>query len=44
MSRILDALQRHAASDPLKVALQDENSTLTYGELLAEIKWLPSRL
>lgn len=44
MSRIIAALQRHAAHAPLKIALQDETSTLTYGDLLAEIKWLPSRL
>lgn len=44
MSRIIAALLRHAACDPLKVALQDENSTLTYGELLVEIEWLANRL
>jgi long-chain acyl-CoA synthetase len=44
MSRIADALQRHAATHPQKIALQDETSALTYGQLPAEIKWLPSRL
>jgi long-subunit acyl-CoA synthetase (AMP-forming) len=44
MSRIIDALRRHALSDPVKVALQDENGTLTYGELLAEIELLADRL
>ena len=44
MSRIIAALQRHAASDPLKVALQDETSSLTYGELLPEIELLAHQL
>jgi long-chain acyl-CoA synthetase len=44
MSRILAALQRHAARDPLHVALQDETGALTYGDLLAEIALLADRL
>ena len=44
MSRIIAALQRHAASDPLKIALQDEHGTLTYGELPARIDALADRL
>ena len=44
MSRLIAALQRHAASDPLKVALQDETRSLTYGELLPEIEWLVHQL
>ncbi|MGA9163855.1 MAG: AMP-binding protein [Thiobacillus sp.] len=44
MSRIIAALQRHAASASLKVALQDENSTLTYGELLDEVESLAEQL
>jgi long-subunit acyl-CoA synthetase (AMP-forming) len=44
MSRLIAALQRHAASDPLKVALQDETRSLTYGELLPEIEWLAHQL
>lgn len=44
MSRLIDALQRHAVSIPRKIALEDEHSSLTYGGLLTEIKWLPSRL
>jgi long-chain acyl-CoA synthetase len=44
MSRIIAALQRHASSDPLKVALLDETGTITYGELQAEIEWLADRL
>jgi long-subunit acyl-CoA synthetase (AMP-forming) len=44
MSRIMAALQRHAASNPLKVALQDNNSTLTYGELPVEIERLSKLL
>lgn len=44
MSRIIAALQRHAAADPWKVALQDETSAVTYGELPAEIEWLADTL
>jgi long-chain acyl-CoA synthetase len=44
MSRIIAALQLHAASDPLKVALQDETSSLTYGELPTEIELLAQQL
>lgn len=44
MSRIIAALLRHAACAPLKVALQDENGTLTYGELQVEIECLANRL
>lgn len=44
MSRIIDALQRHAISTPAKVALQDATSSLTYGELPARIDWLADRL
>jgi len=44
MSRIIAALLRHAVCDPLKVALEDEHGTLTYGELLVEIEALASRL
>ena len=44
MNQIVAALQRHAASDPRKVALQDENRTLTYGELLTEIELLADQL
>jgi long-chain acyl-CoA synthetase len=44
MSRLIAALQRHAASDPLKVALQDESSSLTYGELLTKIELLAQQL
>ena len=44
MSRLISALQRHAASDPLKVALQDETCSLTYGELLLEIDVLADQL
>jgi long-subunit acyl-CoA synthetase (AMP-forming) len=44
MSRIIAALLRHAVCDPLKVALEDEYGTLTYGELLVEVEELASRL
>ncbi|WP_310446824.1 AMP-binding protein [Thiobacillus sp.] len=44
MSRIIAALQRHAASDPRKVALQDETRSLSYGELLPEIDALAQQL
>ena len=44
MSLIFAALQRHAASHPGKVALQDEQGALTYGELPAEIARLADRL
>ncbi len=44
MSRIIAALQRHAANTPLAVALTDETRTLTYGDLLTEIEWLADRL
>ena len=44
MSRLVDALRRHAGSDPAKVALHDEDGTLSYGELLAEIDALAERL
>lgn len=44
MSRIIAALQRHAASDPMKMALQDETSALTYGELPLEIELLANQL
>lgn len=44
MSLILAALQRHAISDPRKVALQDEHGALTYGELPAEVERLADRL
>lgn len=44
MSRIIAALQRHAAHAPLKIALQDETSTLTYDALLTEIESLAEQL
>jgi long-subunit acyl-CoA synthetase (AMP-forming) len=44
MSRIIAALQRHAAHAPLKIALQDETSTLTYDALLTEIESLARQL
>ena len=44
MSRIIAALQSHAASNPRKVALQDENSPLNYSDLLLEISRLAQRL
>jgi long-subunit acyl-CoA synthetase (AMP-forming) len=44
MSRIIAALQRHAASDPRKAALQDETRTFSYGELLTEIELLADQL
>jgi long-chain acyl-CoA synthetase len=44
MNRITAALQRHASSAPLKVALQDETGTLTYDETLVEIELLSERL
>jgi long-chain acyl-CoA synthetase len=44
MSLILAALQRHAASHPGKVALQDEHGALTYGELPVEIARLAGLL
>jgi long-subunit acyl-CoA synthetase (AMP-forming) len=44
MSRLVDALRRHASSNPEKVALHDEDGTLSYGELLAEIEVLADRL
>jgi long-subunit acyl-CoA synthetase (AMP-forming) len=44
MSRIIDALQRHAIEDPAKVALQGEDGTLAYGELPATIDDLADRL
>jgi long-chain acyl-CoA synthetase len=44
MNRITAALQRHAASAPLKVALQDETGTLTYDETLLEIESLAEQL
>jgi long-chain acyl-CoA synthetase len=44
MSRIIDALQHHAARTPLKVALHDETGMLTYGQLLMEIALLTDLL
>jgi long-chain acyl-CoA synthetase len=44
MSQITAALQRHASSAPLKVALQDEAGTLTYDEMLVEVELLAARL
>lgn len=44
MSRIIAALQRHAAGNPVAVALADETRMLTYGDLLTEIEWLADRL
>ncbi len=44
MSRILAAVARHAASAPLKVALQDDAGTLTYDEVLATVESLAERL
>ncbi len=44
MNRIIAALQRHAGGNPLKVALHDETSMLTYGELLNEIELLADQL
>ncbi len=44
MSLILAALQRHAASHPGKVALQDEHGALTYGELPDTIARLADQL
>jgi long-chain acyl-CoA synthetase len=44
MNLITAALQRHASSAPLKVALQDEAGTLTYDEMLAAIELLAQQL
>ena len=44
MSRIIDAVRRHAVSDPGQAALEDENGTLTYGELPAKIDSLAGQL
>jgi long-chain acyl-CoA synthetase len=44
MNQIIAALQRHAASAPLKVALQDETGTLTYEELLVAVEQLARQL
>jgi long-chain acyl-CoA synthetase len=44
MTSISVALQKHAIGAPLQIALQDENSILTYGELPGEMRQLASRL
>ena len=44
MKLITAALQHHAASASLKVALQDETGTLTYGEMLMNIELLAEQL
>lgn len=44
MSRIIATLAQYAETGPLRVALQDENVTLTYGRLWAGIEHLAARL
>ncbi|MBI1283902.1 MAG: AMP-binding protein [Thiobacillus sp.] len=44
MNRTIAALQRHASSAPLKVALQDEAGTLTYEEMRVAIEQLAQQL
>ncbi len=44
MSRIVDAVRRHAALTPLRPALRDEDGLLTYRSLATEIAHLAERL
>jgi long-chain acyl-CoA synthetase len=44
MSRLLEALRRHAARTPTRAALEDEHGELTYAELLTLVEQLAQRL
>jgi long-subunit acyl-CoA synthetase (AMP-forming) len=44
MSRLLEALRRHAACSPAHAAIEDAHGTLTYAELLALVEELARRL
>lgn len=44
MSQLISALRRHAASRPLRIAIQDDSVSLTYAELIITIERLAARL
>jgi long-chain acyl-CoA synthetase len=44
MSRVIDAINEHATSSPLQIALQDQSDSLTYGELPLLIAQLAEQL
>jgi len=44
MSRVINALNRHAQRKPLQIALQDQGLALTYGELPSVVEELAAQL